>query len=164
MGTFITTLAEYLWVLCIGSLLLSLVWSASKSARITILILTLSGLAQDRIAPLLMGISDTSPELARLLWYPSWVICQTLTLGIIWVIHRKFVWAVEQITQFICLSILMHSVLQVARFTDRVIFGTDLLGGIYKYGIPAINIAAILAIFLWSISGAVKHRKELQEC
>ncbi|WP_212577944.1 hypothetical protein, partial [Vibrio parahaemolyticus] len=83
---------------------------------------------------------------------------------IIWVIHRKFVWAVEQITQFICLSILMHSVLQVARFTDRVIFGTDLLGGIYKYGIPAINIAAILAIFLWSISGAVKHRKELQEC
>lgn len=164
MGTFITTLAEYLWVLCIGSLLLSLVWPASKSARVTILVLTLSGLAQDRIAPLLMGVSETSPELARLIWYPSWVICQTLTLGVIWFAHRKFVWAVEQITQFICLSLLMHSFLQVLRFTDRVVLGTDVLGGIYKYGIPAINIAAILAIFLWSVSGAFKYRKELEEC
>lgn len=164
MGTFITTLAEYLWVLCIGSLLLSLLWPAGKSARVTILVLTLSGLTQDRIAPLLMGISETSPELARLLWYPSWVICQTLTLGVIWFIHLKFVWAVEQITKFICLSILAHSFLQVLRFTDRVIFETDLLGGLYKYGIPAINIAAILAIFLWSISGALKQRKEHQEC
>lgn len=164
MGTFITTLAEYLWVLCICSLLLSLAWPAGKSARVTILIVTLSGLAQDKIAPVLMSISETSPEVARLLWYPSWVACQTLTLGVIWFVHRKFVWAVEQITQFICLSLLMHSFLQVLRFTDRIVIETDILSEVYKYGIPAINIAAILAIFIWSLSGAFKHIKELEQC
>jgi len=164
VGIFITTLAEYLWVLCIGSLVLSLVWPATASVRVTLLIVTLSGLTQDKIAPLLMEISDTSPELARLFWYPSWVVCQTLPLAVIWFIHRKFIWAVEPITKFICFSILMHITLQVLRFTDRVIIGTDLLGGLYKYGIPAINIAAILALCLWSIAGAFRYRKELQEC
>jgi hypothetical protein len=48
-----------------------------------------------------------------------------------------------------------------ARFTDRIILDTNLLGEFYKYGIPAVNIAAILAVVLWSCSGLLKYKKGL---
>lgn len=159
MGLFITTLGEYLWMLCIVALLLSLMWPSSKSAKITILIWIASNLAQDRLAPVLMKISDTDPELSRLVWYPTWVAMQIGTLAIIWYLHNKFTWPVEKVSKFICLSLLVYSLINFARFTDRIIMNTNLLGDFYKYGIPAVNIAAILAVVLWSCSGMLKYKK-----
>lgn len=164
MGTFIIELAEYLWILCIFSLLLTLLWPAGKSARITVLIWIVSNLGQDRLAPLLMGIADTDLELARLVWYPSWIFIQTATLVVIWRIHKMSSWPVEGVSKFICLTLLVHSIVQLARFTDRIVLGTDLLGELYKYGIPSLNIAAIFAIVLWSFKGLLTYRKGLSSC
>lgn len=161
MGLFITTLAEYLWILCIAALLLSLLWPADKSAKITVLIWIASNLAQDRLAPVLMKLSDTDPEIARLIWYPSWIAMQIGTLVLIWYFHNKFAWTVEKVSKFISLSLLVHSIIQFMRFTDRIILDTNLLGEFYKYGIPAVNIAAILAVVLWSCSGLLKYKKGL---
>ncbi len=164
MDSFIFEVAEYLWVLCILALLLSLTWPALKSARLTALIWVISNMIQDRIVPLLIALESTYAQVIWVIWYPCWMLLQIGTLALIWHIHHKFDWTVEKISQFLCLSLLMNSLLQFARFTDRVLLETNLLAEVYKFGIPAFNLAAIGAVLIWSVTGFIYAKRGIAKC
>lgn len=150
MGSFITSAANYFWLFCILALMLAMILPAGKSSKFTLLIWVISGLVMDKLAPMIMQLSDQN--LVRNLWYLAWVFINMISLATIVIIHTSNKWVVEPLARYIALCIFTIVVLQAARYFDRVIFQTDLLGGIYKYGVPAINIAVVAAVGLWLFS------------
>ncbi|MEE2023298.1 MULTISPECIES: hypothetical protein [Alkalimonas] len=162
MGSFITGAASYFWLFCVISLILAMFLTAGKSSRFTLLIWVIAVLVMDKLAPMILQMSDQ--YLARNLWYLTWIVIDTIALAVIVITHSSNKWVVEPLTKYIALCMVASASLQAARYFDRIIFQTDLLASIYKYGVPAINIAVVLAVGLWIFSLLSYKIKEAYQC
>ena len=159
MGSFIISVAEYLWVVCLFALVTSLFVPVVQSSRATAVIWVVIGLIMDRVAPELMALSTRTPEIARHVWYLAWVVFNTFTVILIFYVHNRFKWQYSKLSQYITLCCVIMVILQTARFMDRVLFKTELLTSIYKYGVPSLNIAVVSAIVLWLVSSMITMKK-----
>jgi len=155
LGNFIIVIAEYLWLFCLMILLASLIISVDKSSRISATIWVAAGLIMDKIAPDLMALSEWNKELARYIWYTTWITFDAVMIVLIWWIHQKFSWQLSKLSRNISFACLVLIFLQFGRLLDRTLFGTDLLGEIYKYGIPSIYFAITLNMAWWIVSNAI---------
>jgi hypothetical protein len=159
LGNFIISVAEYIWIACLLTLVLSLFIPVTQSSRATAIIWVVMGLIMDRVAPELMALSAWNAEIARHVWYLTWVVFDTLTVFLIFYVHQRFTWQYSKLSQYITLCCVVLAILQTARFMDRVLFKTELLTSIYKYGVPSINIAVGAAIVLWLVSSMTTMKK-----
>lgn len=159
MGSFIISVAEYLWIACLLTLVISVFIPVVQSSRATAIIWVVMGLIMDRVAPELMALSTWDVEIARHAWYLAWVVFNTLTVLLIFYVHKRFAWQYSKLSQYITLCCVVMVILQTARLMDRLLFNTDVLPSIYKYGVPSINIAVASAIVLWLISSMITLKK-----
>lgn len=159
MGSFIISVAEYLWIACLLTLVMSVFVPVVQSSRATAIIWVVMGLIMDRIAPELMALSTWDAEIGRHVWYLAWVIFNTLTVFLIFYVHKRFIWQYSKLSQYITLCCVAMVILQTARLMDRLLFKTDALPSIYKYAVPSINIAVASAIILWLISSMITKKK-----
>ena len=143
MGSFIISVAEYLWVACLLALVISIFVPATQSSRITATIWVVMGLIMDRVAPELMALSAWNEEIARHTWYLVWVIFNTLTVFLIFYVHKHFAWQYSKLSQYITFCCVSMVILQTARLMDRLLFKTDVLHSVYTYAVPSINLSLI---------------------
>lgn len=162
MGHFIISLAEYLWIACLLSLVISVFVPVVQSSRAAAVTWVIMGLMMDKVAPELMALSAWSAEIARHAWYLSWVMLNTITVLIIFGMHKRFAWQYSKLSQYITLSCVSMVILQTARLMDRLLFNTDVLPSVYKYGVPSINISVASAIVIWLISSVINMRRGIQ--
>lgn len=159
LGSFIISVAEYLWVICLFALVISLFVPVVQPSRASAVIWVVMGLIMDRVAPELMALSTQTPEIARHVWYLAWVVFNTFTVILIFYVHNRFKWQYSKLSQYITLCCVIMVILQTARFIDRILLETDALPSVYKYGVPSLNIAVVSAIVLWLISSMIAMKK-----
>jgi hypothetical protein len=159
LGSFIISIAEYLWIACLLTLVISLLVPVVQSSRATAVIWVVMGLIMDRVAPELMALSAWDAEIGRHAWYFAWVLFNTLTVLLIFYVHNRLAWQYSKLSQYIALCCVAMVILQTARFMDRLIFKTDVLASFYKYGVPSLNIAVVSAIVLWLFTSIVTMKK-----
>lgn len=162
MGAFITNVATYFWLFCAIALIIALLLQAGKSSKFTLLIWIIAGLMMDKLAVILAQMSDQN--LARQLWYLTWVTMNLLALFIITISHSTYKWQLEPLAKYIALCIVAIVLLQASRYVDRFILRTDLLGTVYTFGVPAINIAVVVAVSIWLFSLFSHKVKGISAC
>lgn len=92
-------------------------------------------------------------DLVVILWYNGFAITDVLL--VVFVVRTCNLKGVEMdvVTKMICLSFLALAFIQIARYFDRIIIGTDKLGFLVHTGIPTINTSiTILAFTVVSVS------------
>ncbi|NQY64098.1 MAG: hypothetical protein HRT38_10270 [Alteromonadaceae bacterium] len=94
-------------------------------------------------APYLFNISD-SIELSRFIWYFTFALIDILAVILLLKIHKFFHIKLDKNGLGIAAIFILLMILQFVRYVDRQILGTDLLGDVYKFGIPLINIFTLL--------------------
>lgn len=157
MGNWILTISSYLWIASVLALIVAFLIPTDKSSRFSAAVWIFIGLVMDRLTPYLLSLSEWDQEYARFAWYTTWSAFNTLTILIIWVWHQKAQWQLSSLTKFIGASCLAMVCLQTLRLMDRLLFNTNLLAEVYKFGVPTLNIAVIGAIFIWAAS-SVKRK------
>lgn len=96
----------------------------------------------------------------RFIWYFGFAFIEFLAMYTIYYLHKvvsiKFNRDGIVIVSFFALLMFM----QFIRYLDRQVFGSDILGEVYGYGIPAINIMILVyilfAVVMQSNEGKVK--------
>lgn len=156
MGDWILSISSYLWVVSILALMAAFFVPTDKSSRFSAAVWIVMGLIMDRAAPLLTSLSDWDEEFARVAWYSVWAMFNTVTILIIWTWHQRSQWQLSLLSKYISVCCVAMVSLQALRQMDRVLFETNMLGAMYKFGVPAINIAVIGAIVIWAVKSVVR--------
>lgn len=150
MGTFILDIAVYVWIIGSLAVLVGIFLQIDKSSLFTSATWISLGLVMDKVAPVLRAISERDPELGKNAWYMTWVFFYLLIMAVTWFWHNKRGWQLSLLSKYILLSCVAMNILQTSRMVDRLMFHTDYVAWLYKFGVPAINIAVVAAITLSS--------------
>lgn len=89
-----------------------------------------------------------SKEMVRHLWYAGFAISDFIfVMACVWTCNRLCMLR-DRSCNLILIAYTIFGFIQMARYFDRVVIGTDLLGGVYSNLIPAINLGvSSVAIF-----------------
>lgn len=97
---------------------------------------------------LVMAQQDNLRALVSNLWYLGFAYTDAFLVLLVLVICRKRSLKIDRITRLILLSYISLGLIQIARYIDRIIYGTDKLGSFYSIAIPSINISITALICL----------------
>ncbi len=147
VGSFIVNIANYIWLITIMIILVGLFIRADKSSLISLTVWIVAELIMARIAPEIAALEDK--QFARTLWYVTWAVFDTVCVGLLFLIHVGFRITPSNYSKFICLSFLVLLSFQAARYLDRMILQADILVEVYKFGVPAVQLAVPLVSFYW---------------
>ena len=160
MGTFILDVAVYVWIIGSLAILFGIFLQIDKSSLFTSTTWISMGLVMDKVAPQLMAISERNPELGKNTWYVTWVFFYLLIMAVTWFWHNRRGWQLSLLSKYILLSCVAMNVLQTSRMVDRLVFHTDYFAWLYKFGVPAINIAVVAAISISSLTAMYDWSKK----
>jgi hypothetical protein len=142
MYEFLYAIGEYLLLLNLMVLFISALVFPQRSAFVSILLLAVAlQLLHMWYQPYLMDnlAKKLSKENIRTLWYMGFAVTDFL-----------FVWLAvsycniknmvrDKVSNFILIEVAVLGVIQMVRYADRVLIGSDVLGGFYKVAIPTLN-------------------------
>ncbi|WP_299496320.1 hypothetical protein [uncultured Shewanella sp.] len=89
-----------------------------------------------------------NPEILQHLWYLTWVFFYSIMLFFIWKMMKKYQLAVTPYSKMIAVVISFLSLIQVMRYADRFVFGTDILAMFYQWGVFFLNIIPVVVIMV----------------
>ena len=142
MYEFLYGIGEHLLLLNIVALFISALAFPQRSAFVSILLLVVAlQLLHMWYQPYLMNeLSRTlTKDDVRLLWYMGFAVTDFLFVWLA-VIYCSFKDMMrDRVSNFILINVATLGVVQMVRYADRVLIGTDLLGPAYKLAIPALN-------------------------
>jgi len=150
VGSIIIGMSHYFWAISLLAVASTLFVQVDASGRFSAVLWVIMGLAMDRIALYWPALSTWHPEFAAASWYLIWCIFNTATVILIVYYHRANDLKAATLTKYIALSCMAMVFLQALRLLDRLVAQTNLLESIYRFGVPAINIAVIGAIVIWT--------------
>ncbi|MCG9964594.1 hypothetical protein [Shewanella cutis] len=132
------------------------------STNISLAIWVLANFVMERLAEVMLDVAKTDTELIRQLWYLSFVIIDTICVWSIYLSHRKLRISFDKFSVFICFSFTTMAVIQLVRYTDRIIFETEYFAVIYKYGILSLSMAPMVLMALM-LSFSIINFRHAQE-
>jgi hypothetical protein len=142
MNNLLYAIGEYLLFLNLLALFISALAFPQRSAFVSILLLVVVlQLLHMWYEPYLMDnlAKKMSKEDIRTLWYMGFAVTDFLLvyLSVTYCSIKNMVR--DKVSNIILINIALLGVIQMVRFADRVLIGTDLLGEIYKIAIPTLN-------------------------
>jgi len=96
------------------------------------------------------------PDQTYAIWYGSWIIFNAFSLWILLILHQMLKASTSNFTRLVSASFFVLTLIQIAGYLDRAIFGTKILDEFYRFMIIGINFAILPAVAaeLW------KHRQQ----
>ena len=82
--------------------------------------------------------------LVRHLQYLIWMCFHALMLMGIFKFHQSAKLEISKYSYFVATTIVLLSLMQLLRFVDRLILGTDVLADVYRYGVLSLNLGPAL--------------------
>lgn len=150
MGSVIIGMSHYFWAVSLLAIASTLFFQVEASGRFSAVLWVIMGLVMDRVALYWPALSSWHAEFAAATWYLIWCIFNTVTVLLIVFYHREHNLKASALTKYIALSCMAMVFLQALRLLDRLATQTNLLEAVYRFGVPAINIAVIGAIVIWT--------------
>jgi uncharacterized membrane protein (DUF485 family) len=93
--------------------------------------------------------------LDRFIWYGGFAALDALAIFCINCLHKRQKIKLNEVSLLISLAFFVIMLLQVARYFDRQVLGTDVLGDVYSKGIPFIMVltwAYVIAVVTLDIN------------
>lgn len=125
-----------------------------NSTTVTLLVWVVGNFIMERIAPVMMSLSDNYPEIIRQLWYVTWVAFYVVMLVAILFLHKKLKISSDKYCKSVSFVIMVLIVLQVFRYCDRFILNIGLTKEIYKWGVLTLNLVPLITLIIIFISAA----------
>lgn len=108
-------------------------------------------------APIRDVLSNISYDVSVMAFYFTFAFVDLAAIVVIYRIHNMLDVAIGVSTNFVVRSLQLLALLQIARFVDRKL-EFDLLVTAYKYMVPALNVAIITTLILFTIKNYFKSR------
>lgn len=131
-----------------------------NSTTVTLLVWVVGNFIMERIAPVMMSLSDNYPEIIRQLWYVTWVAFYVAMLVAILFLHKKLKIPSDKYCKSVSFVIMVLIVLQVFRYCDRFILNIGLTKEIYKWGVLTLNLVPLITLIIIFISAAYAASKD----
>lgn len=147
MGSFITDFVSNVWIATIFMIVAGIFIRADKSSLISLTVWTFAQLLMVRIAVDINAVEDI--ETKRHLWYTTWIVFDAISIWLLLLIHQKLGIARSKLSTFIAVSFFSLLIIQAGRYIDRLVLDTNILGGLYKYCVPAIEVSVSLMALFW---------------
>lgn len=160
VGEFAYNVDKVFWFLNVLLLIASCFYRTDRSSSIALAIWVSGNLLMDQITPFVMNFSSTAGEFGTSVWYLTWSAINLLCMFVLFKLHKAYQLILSQIARYIFVCFLALTLLQASRYTDRVLLQTDMLAGVYKYGLLAINVSVFPAALLWFTRSFRQSRKE----
>lgn len=161
MGEIAYTVDKIFWALIFLLFIASMFVKLDVSSCIALAVWLIGSLAMDLLQPIVMQLSSSNGDTGKAIWYVTWSGIDILCLWCIYKLHTMYQLDVGKIARFIMLCLLALCALQISRYADRLVFETNLLTDVYRFGIIAINISVLPVTALWLIAGFKATKKEL---
>ena len=133
-----------------------------KSTQLSLAVLILANFLMDLSEPLILSIDDVG--FRRTMWYTTFVIFNTFAIISIYASHAITRVKLSKISITIGLSFLALSSIQILRYFDRMIIGTDVLGPIYKSSIVSINVCVVLVVVCFTAKHLIVKKDRDESC
>lgn len=108
-------------------------------------------------APIRDSLSAFSPQLSLVVHYFTFAFVDLIAIVLIYKIHNSMNVRIGFSSNFVVRSLQLLALLQVARFFDRR-FEFEILESVYRYSIPAINVAVVGALTYFTLINFIKSR------
>lgn len=109
-------------------------------------VVIVSNLVMQIVEPALVALSEYDKQLVRQLWYPTWAGFALLSICSIYLLHKKSQCTIGFVALSIVYGFSALGVLQALRYFDYLVFQTDGLRILYRYGVNAINIGFVFVL------------------
>jgi hypothetical protein len=77
-------------------------------------------------------------------WYLGFCFFDNLAMVSIYLVHKKFSLLNSFFTKTVILGFFIDAMINLFRFVERYVFGTDYLQPLYRWGIPSINTGVLI--------------------
>lgn len=152
MGEIAYSIDKILWFMTFIIFVSSLFFRLDASTRIALAIWVIGNLIMDLLSPFLMEASSGRGA-SNAIWYGAWSFINVLCLWCIYKLHSIYYLDAGKFARYVMVCFLALSAIQIIRYADRIVLGTDLLADIYRFGIIAINISVVPAALMWLMNG-----------
>lgn len=91
------------------------------------------------------GVSE-----GRLIWYGTWMI---MAFSVIWLLYKSHEWlniSSTSVSDKIGKFFIAYASLQALGYADSFFFKSELIDGVYKYGIASVTVSVTLVLF-WEL-------------
>lgn len=93
-------------------------------------------------------------------WYIFFAVTDFLLVFISYFFIDKYKIPMQKVSALILTAYIALGFVQTARYADRFVFKTDVLGGVYTSLIPAINGCLTISILVYSVGAVWMHRSQ----
>ncbi|WP_460861029.1 hypothetical protein [Rheinheimera gaetbuli] len=119
---------------------------ADRSYCFGVAVLIVSNLIMQVVEPGLVALSSYHKELVRQLWYPTWASFALISIYAINLLHKKTHCSIGFVSKSIVYAFCALGLLQFLRYFDYLVLQTNALAMLYRYGVNAINIGAVIIL------------------
>ena len=144
-------------------LLLKFHRAENNSLHISSGVIVLASFLMHSVELKLFSLAETDRDLAKYLWYISFVLIDVVSAYVLYKIHVVYNVKVSRLSFFTLYSLFALTGVQLLRFVDRLIFETDLLGSFYQYSIVIINISIVSTIIFSTIIALFQFSQESRQ-
>ena len=98
---------------------------------------------------LTMGHNPIHEQLVYNIWYLGAAYTDALLIILVIYICKKKALAIDTVSRMILLSYFCLGAMQIARYLDRIIIESDILGSLYSIIVPTINVGITLLVCVY---------------
>lgn len=99
-------------------------------------------------------------ELVKHAWYLFFAATDFALVFTAYYLIDKYKIPMQKVSRLILMAYITLGFVQVARYADRIVFKTDLIGGLYTSLIPTINGCLTVSILVYSVGAVWMHRSK----
>ena len=142
-------------------LLYTIYFSRRDSFTITLCVMCVLIMVHMVLDDLMMNMFEQGyEEFVKYAWYLFFASTDFALVFLCYYLIDKYRIPMQKASALILLAYICLGFVQVARFADRLVFNTDVLGGLYTSLIPAINGCLTVSILVYSIGAVWMHRSQ----
>lgn len=113
---------------------------------------------------LMMGWYDEGyTEIIEHAWYLLFAVTDFTLVFFAYFLIDKYKIPMQKASTLILMAYITLGFVQVARYADRIVLKTDVLGGLYATLIPAINCCLTVSILVYSLGAVWMHRSKISK-
>lgn len=100
--------------------------------------------------PIRSAVSSYDVDVGRLVFYMTFAFIDIIGVLMIYKLHSFLQLRFSVCSKYLAFSLQAFALLQIVRLLDRQI-GFDLLGLVYKYSIPSINVSILIVMIFYTV-------------
>ncbi|MCT8857568.1 hypothetical protein K5M76_09445 [Shewanella xiamenensis] len=146
-------------VTLVGLLIVHVVWlrRLSSESIAVVVFLVVQSLGVILKYPIRGAISSYDVDVGRLVFYMTFAFIDIISVVMIYKLHSFLNQKFSSCAKYLAFCLQSFAMLQIVRLLDRQI-GPDLLGLIYKYSIPSMNVSILIVMIFFTVK-LIQHQK-----